>query len=263
MLFQLEVTTHCTFTCFYCAGRDMPQRHMGWPVFQHILAGIPAGPHTVSLQGEGEPTLHPRFWDMVAAVRGRGFSPTTITNGYEIDAARIAVELPDVAVSLDTVDEAEATRIGRLKLPRVLANVERLLAAMGPGRMRIMTVDYGQDLSALRDFLRARGLKQHVVQPLQTKDDYARRYPERRPVAGRYHYRCRFLLAPAMRYYDIAGRELPCCFIKDVSAYTSIAALAAALESGAVPPPCAGCREIMHAGGESPPGGRRPLQHIS
>jgi MoaA/NifB/PqqE/SkfB family radical SAM enzyme len=245
MFFQIEVTTHCTFVCFYCAGRNMPQRHMSRPVFEHILARIPAGPQVVSLQGEGEPTLHPRFWDMVAAVRARGFAPTTITNGYEIDVERMAAELPDVAVSLDTLDEAEATRIGRLKLPRVLANLELLAAAMGPGRIRIMTVDYGQELAALRDFVRQKRLR-HIVQPLQRKDDYARRYPERLSGhGGRYHHQCRFLRAPVMRFYDITGRELPCCFIKDTSAFTSIEALAGDLARGVVPPPCAGCHEIM------------------
>ena len=245
MLFQIEVTTHCTFTCFYCAGRDMPQRHMEWPVFEKMLANIPAGPHAVSLQGEGEPTVHPRFWDMVAGVKARGFIPTTITNGYEIDTVRMAAELPNLAVSIDTLDEAEATRIGRLKLPKVLASLDRLLAAMGPERIRIMTVDYGQDLSALRHFLWQKGVRQHIVQPLQRKDDYARRYPEQVSAASRYHYQCHFLHAPVMRFYDIKGLELPCCFIKDTTGFVSITALAADLAQKIVPQPCAGCREIM------------------
>jgi MoaA/NifB/PqqE/SkfB family radical SAM enzyme len=218
MFFQFEVTTHCTFICFYCAGRDMPQKHMDWDVFERLLAGLPQGRHVVSLQGEGEPTLHPRFWDMAAAVRRCGSEPTTITNGYEIDVARMAAEMPTVAVSLDTLDEAEATRIGRLKLPRVLANLDKLVAVMGPQRLRIMTVDYGQELSDLRQFVQSKRIDQHIVQPLQRKDDYARRYPERAAPQGQYHYQCRFLRAPVMRFYDIAGRELPCCFIKDVSA---------------------------------------------
>jgi hypothetical protein len=211
-----------------------------------ILANIPSGLHDVSLQGEGEPTLHPRFWDMVTGVKARGFVPTTITNGYEIDTARMAAELPSVAVSIDTLDEAEASRIGRLKLPRVLASLDRLLAAMGPGRIRIMTVDYGQDLSALRTYLRQKRLHQHIVQPLQRKDDYARRYPERVSAAGRYHYHCHFLHAPVMRFYDIKGLELPCCFIKDSTGFRSIDALAADLAQRVVPQPCAGCREIMY-----------------
>ena len=57
----------------------MPQRHMGWPVFEMVLGRIPPGPHSVSLQGD-EPTLHPRFWEMVSRVRERGLAPTTITN---------------------------------------------------------------------------------------------------------------------------------------------------------------------------------------
>lgn len=246
MFFQVEVTTHCTFVCFYCAGRNMPQRHMDWAVFERILAGMPQGQHVVSLQGEGEPTLHPRFWDMVAAVRSRGFAPTTISNGYEIDAGRMAAELPHVAVSLDTLDETEATRIGRLKLPRVLANLERLIAVMDPKRIRIMTVDYGQDLAALKCFVKDRGFGQHIVQPLQRKDDYARRYPAQVPVAGgTYHHQCRFLTTSTMRFYDISGNELPCCFIKDISAFKSIDVLAADLARGVVPLPCSGCREIM------------------
>ena len=246
MFFQIEVTTHCTFTCFYCAGREMPQRHMGWPVFEMVLGRIPPGPHSVSLQGEGEPTLHPRFWEMVSRVRERGLAPTTITNGYELDVGRVAAELPTVAVSIDTLDEAEATRIGRLKLPRVLANLDALSAAMGPERIRIMTVDYGQDLDPVRRFVEAGRFGQHIVQPLQGKDDYARRYPDRVTRGGAYHYRCRFLLAPVMRYYDIDGRELPCCYIKDTSSFRSIEALASDLGRGVVPPACAGCREIMH-----------------
>ena len=245
MLFQFEISTHCTFTCFYCAGRKMPQKHMEWGLFEQLLAGLPKGPHIVSLQGEGEPTLHPRFWDMVSAVRRRGYVPTTITNGYEIDTVRMAAEMPNVAVSLDTLDEIEATRIGRLKLPRVLANLERLLVAMGPARIRNMTEDYGQDLSGLRAFLKGKHIDQHIVQPLQGKDDYARRYPERMPVNGQYHHQCRFLKAPVMRFYDIAGREMPCCFIKDPSAFTSIDALTAELARGLVPKSCSGCREIM------------------
>lgn len=245
MLFQIEVTTHCTFTCFYCAGRDMAQRHMSWPVFEHVMRRVPPGPHTVSLQGEGEPTLHPRFWEMVSVVRERGLAPTTITNGYELDTERMAAELPTVAVSIDTLDEAEATRIGRLKLPRVLANVERLLGVIGAARMRIMTVDYGQDLAPVRRFVKEKGIGQHIVQPLQKKDDYARRYPERVSRGGRYHYRCRFLITPVMRFYDIDGCELPCCFIKDTTSFKSIDALASDLARGIVPPPCGGCSEIM------------------
>jgi len=249
MLYQIEVTTHCNFQCFYCAGRDMPQRHMEWTLFERIVAGIPAGDHMVSLQGEGEPTAHPRFWDMVDAVWARGLTPFTITNGSLVDVERFAAKLPRVGISIDTLDAAEAERIGRYKLHRVLANVDALTTRMGPQRIRIMTVDYGQPLDAVRDFVRTHGFL-HTVQPLQPKADYARRYPEQLaalpgPAPQRYTYRCRYLERPLRRYYDIEGREYPCCYIKDARNHEPIEIMRAKMAEEHVPAACVGCREIL------------------
>ena len=84
-----------------------------------------------------------------------------------------------------------------------------------------------------------------MVQPLQGKDDYSRRYPQRvqlhrRPTA----YRCRLLDADSMRYYDLAGREMPCCFIKDASSFESISALRSVLDKRQVPAACSGCAQL-------------------
>ena len=207
MMYQIEVTTHCNFECFYCAGRDMPQRHMAWDLFKTIIDGIPPGRHMVSLQGEGEPTTHPQFWAMAEAVRARGLVPFTITNAGQIDTDRIASTFPRIGVSIDTLDAVEAEHIGRHKLDRVLANVEALNARMSGKRIHIMTVNYGQPLDAVREFARARGYS-HSVQALQAKPDYAHRYPQLLDApAPRYTHRCRYLERPLKRYYDIEGRE--------------------------------------------------------
>jgi hypothetical protein len=84
---------------------------------------------------------------------------------------------------------------------------------------------------------------------LQVKDDYARRYADQRVLkrlapAPVTHFRCGFLDAPRMRFFDIDGREMPCCFIKDARAFTSIDDLRQKLTSSQIPPACAGCREL-------------------
>lgn len=247
---QIELTTICNFACYYCAGRDMPQRHMDWPVFEGIVAALPPRSGiTVSLQGEGEPTLHPRFWDMVDAVRCSGNDTYTITNGTRIDVDRFASGLTAVGVSIDTLDPDEAERIGRYNLPKVLANVEALLQAMGPERVVVHTVRYGQPLEPLLAYLRGLGVRRHIVQPLQVKDDYARRYADQpvvvhRPTPTLLHYRCGFLDAPRMRFFNIDGVEMPCCFIKDASVFQSIDDLRQTLALRQVPPACTGCREL-------------------
>ena len=199
----------------------------------------------VSLQGEGEPTTHPQFWDMAELVRARGLTPFTITNGAQIDVERIAATFPRIGVSIDTLDAAEAERIGRHKLDRVLANLEALNARMGGKRIHIMTVNYGQPLAAVCKFARARGFS-HSVQALQAKPDYAHRYPQLLDApAPRYTHRCRYLERPLKRYYDIEGREYPCCFIKDARLHEPIEAMQAKMAAGEIPAACTGCREVL------------------
>jgi len=151
-----------------------------------------------------------------------------------------------IAVSLDTVNPAEAERIGRKGLARVLANFEYLVKTAGPQRIVVHTVDYGQDRRPLATYLRHCGIRRHVVQPLQVKDDYRQRYPEwgEAPTQPDAPKPCAYLVRPRMRYFNIDGVELPCCFIKDVARYESAEALRRDFAGGRVPRACAGCREV-------------------
>jgi hypothetical protein len=122
---------------------------------------------------------------------------------------------------------------------------------MGPDRVVVHTVHYGQAVAPLQAYLRAWGVRRHIVQPLQVKDDYAKRYADQAQAVLRHfapppvmHFRCGFLDTPRMRFFDIDGREMPCCFIKDASVYASIDDLRQSLAERQVPPACAGCREL-------------------
>ncbi|MHB1198393.1 MAG: radical SAM protein [Polaromonas sp.] len=255
MYSQLEITTRCNFSCWYCAGRDMPQQDMAWSTFTSIVDAIAKPGSTVSLQGEGEPSLHPRFWDMVQYVRLKGHAPYTIINGSRIDAGRIAQQFPRIGISLDTLDPVVAEKIGRHNLPKVLANLDALRAAMGPKRIVVMTVDLGQPLDALKSWVQQRGFASHIVQSLMRKNDYAQRYPQALVQPVTWHTKphspiptepqtCRFLHQDVMRYHTWSGLALPCCFIKDTQGIESIEGLRGMLARGQVPAGCAGCREL-------------------
>ena len=249
MFYQIEITTKCNYRCFYCAGREMKQQHMKQEVFGHILKRLAPGRHVVSLQGEGEPTVHPRFWELVRQVVDSGHVPYTITNGSLIDPELAHRYLPSLGLSLDTLDAAEAERIGRLRLDQALARLDALAALMGGQRLVIHTVDYGQDLGPLKNFVKARGLR-HIVQPLQRKGDYASRYPDRVPETAEVTSAgglCRYLSAPLMRYFNIKGIEFPCCYIKDSAEYRGIDDLRKRMADGSVPLVCKGCAEIPKA----------------
>lgn len=244
--FQIEVTTVCNFRCFYCIGRAWQPRHMKMELFESILEHFPIGKHKVSLQGEGEPLAHPQFWTMAERVIESGFTPYTITNGSLVDPVRMATLFPSVGFSIDTIDPAEADRIGRLHLHRVLRRFEALCRSMGPDRIIVHSVDFGQDFGPLRSFLAREGIKRHVVQPLQSKSDYRKRYPGLQfPLAMQTHQGpCQYLTRPAMRFFNVEGRSLPCPFIKDASGYLSDKNLLSEFAASSVPGICAGCREI-------------------
>jgi hypothetical protein len=251
MFVQIEISTKCNYGCFYCAGRDMPQKQMPWDLFTSILSRLSPDSRVVSLQGEGEPMLHPRFWDMVDAVFSVGKLPYTITNGSAlIDPDRVALKFREVGISIDTLDAQLAENIGRYDLVRVLRNLDGLLAKMSPSRVLIHTVDFGQELGDLRRFTAARGLR-HFVQPLQTKADYAYRYGEVNSH-GPCTYNCSVLATKGNGYFDIEGRELPCCFIKDLTKFESRERLVSQLADKEVPACCDGCPMIFPQAGRGP-----------
>lgn len=241
---QIEITTKCNFECFYCAGRHMPQQNMPWEQYEQILQKLGAAPLSVSLQGEGEPTAHPEFWPMVDRLIALGHWPYTITNASLIDADEAARKFPTIGVSVDTMDEVEAQRIGRYKLPNVLRRVSALVEAMGPSRVVVHTVAYGQDIAPVTSFVHALGAM-HIVQPIQAKPDYAKHYGRELPVSfWRHQKRCRYLEQPLMRYFAVDGREAPCCYIKDMRLFDTAQRLRTTLAEGKVPGTCTGCREI-------------------
>jgi len=228
----------------------MKQQDMDCEVFDKIIDRYNNAGLRVSLQGEGEPVLSRNIWYMVDRVIETGNIPYTITNaGYTFTSRLrriIPASFPRLGVSLDTINPAFAEEIGRHNLPKVLHNIELLAKLMGPDRLDIYTVDLKpEQTQKVADYLADRGLNNHIVQPLQTKADYSHRYADdQQSQAYPYHFHCSYIDHDKMRYYDIDGTEMPCCFIKDTSIYQSINDIREQLSNHIVPTCCMGCRYL-------------------
>jgi hypothetical protein len=193
----------------------------------------------VSLQGEGEPTLHPDFFLMADEVRAIGSRPYTITNGSYRRPEHFIGRFPEVGLSIDTLDEGAANEIGRYNLPRVLAFAEALRLHL---TVVVHSVAHQPHTAKVAAWCEAYGLP-HIIQPLQPKADYASRYPSL--VAGTPSVRrfsCRHLSQPFMRYFALDGTEMPCCYIKDTATYPGLAVMHEHQRSGTWPTSCIGCR---------------------
>lgn len=249
MIYQIEITTHCNFQCFYCVGRTMPQKHMDKIVFSEILQDIPAGT-VVNLQGEGESALHPAFWEFVDQVVSKGCYPFTMTNGTLINKSNLKSVLtyfPQLGISLDSLDDVDTS--GRYHQKAVLSKIDSLVEIAGIMYLTIYITDYGQNISPLIQHLESKKIK-YIVQSLQTKPDYVHSslyeshlQPEQ-PIIFKEGAVCKYILQDIKRFYNVDGLAFPCCFIKDTSKYKSIEALKETFNLGEVPEPCFGCREL-------------------
>jgi len=249
MMVQIEITTRCNFDCFYCAGRLMRQGDMAYEMFRDILTRHSARygiPDTVSLQGEGEPTLHPDFFRMAKFAREIGSAPYTITNGSYKHQEHFVGLFDRVGVSVDTLEESAAAQIGRYNLPRVLA----FAMALAPhAKIFIHSVAHHDHTPAIAEWCQQHGFD-HIVQPLQTKADYSRRYMKPVPRAEpAYPFSCGYLTQPRMRYYDLNGTEMPCCYIKDAADYEGLKAMIQHQKASSWAKCCVGCRYGAAAAG--------------
>lgn len=128
---QIEPTTRCNFTCGFCAGRSMEQRDLDWAAFRAFLIAHPGLRH-VELQGEGEPLLHPRFFDMLAACRARGIRVSLITNGSLLSAERadrlLDAGVGSIHVSIESADPQQFQAIRGGKFQKVRDGLALLIA---------------------------------------------------------------------------------------------------------------------------------------
>jgi radical SAM protein with 4Fe4S-binding SPASM domain len=150
---------------------------MPFETFTALLAQFPQLSE-LHLQGLGEPTMHPRFFEMVAYAAQRGMRVSTNSNLtlWSERRARQCVEsgLAELSVSLDAADPAiyEHIRQGA-HFGKVLRNLRRVMAARAAVNstmdVRIVMVLMKQNLANLAALVRlaaAEGVMQVFVQHL-------------------------------------------------------------------------------------------------
>ena len=181
---QVEVVGQCNLRCRMCAiqfRRDGPPHGpLAFMPFERFTALIAQFPRLreLHLQGLGEPTMHPRFFDMVAHAARQGIRVSTNSNLtlWSERRARLAMDsgLAELSVSLDAADPAiyERIRVGA-HFSKVLRNLRRVMAARAAARaslhVRIVMVLMRQnlaDLAALVRLAAAEGVRDVFVQHL-------------------------------------------------------------------------------------------------
>lgn len=128
---NLEPTTRCNFSCWYCIGRTMQQGDITLENFVKVLDNFPTL-KILALVGEGEPFLHKGFFEMTKLAKQRGIEIYTTSNGSVFSQSVIQKicesGITYISISIDSTDEKtfELSRIDG-KLNKVWQGIENLV----------------------------------------------------------------------------------------------------------------------------------------
>ncbi len=188
---QVEPTTRCNYTCGFCAGRHMPQIDLPLPQFKALIDSTTNLQH-IELQGEGEPLLHPDFFEMIHYAREKcpAVKISFITNGSlftsDIITNILAEKIHSILVSIESTDEIEFQRIRGGKLSRVKRGIAELIAKkrqhnspMKVGFAVTVLKETATQINAIGELyenLRMDG--GIIIQPLQSMECYTKFYDE-------------------------------------------------------------------------------------
>ena len=190
---QIEPTTRCNFTCGFCAGRHMAQQDISLETLRRFIDQVEGLEH-IELQGEGEPLLHPQFFELIECARAKfpGLQVSMISNGSLFTAENIDKlllhRIARIYVSTESADDATFQRIRGGKLERVRRGIANLLAERDARGMDVPVVGLAVTVlkTTVRESLRGiTGLYRDLkldgginIQRLQSMPQYSRLYPE-------------------------------------------------------------------------------------
>lgn len=179
----LEVTDHCNLRCPTCYASSGPERdtHRSLETIERMLDRICANegaPDIVQVSG-GEPTTHPRFFDVLDACRRRPIRHLMVnTNGLRIAkedgfAERLASYTPgfELYLQMDSLRREPLLMLRGADLRDVHARALERLDALGLSTTLVMTVRRGANDDEIGDVLRHalehRCVRGVTLQPVQ------------------------------------------------------------------------------------------------
>jgi MoaA/NifB/PqqE/SkfB family radical SAM enzyme len=143
----VELSGHCNLQCAMCprSAWAFTSGFMADDCYERLLAGLPLaepGRVTLAFGGFGEPTLHPRFLDLIALARRDARRIELITNGTTMDRelarALVSLGVAQVTVSIDGGDDESYAAMRGASRRAVLDALAVLREESRRGRTRLL-----------------------------------------------------------------------------------------------------------------------------
>ncbi len=186
---MIEITQQCNLTCPTCYAASSPNNHdfLSFDDYAALLDKLLIANHgdadVLQISG-GEPTLHPRLFDMIDLAHSKGFKQVYLnTNGIKLSSERYAEQLsklskpPQIYLQFDGIKTSTYIELrGKDNLYQVkskaLANCERF----GLETIPIMTLTRGINDDEIADFLQiaqtSKAVNKVMIQPAMYSGRY-------------------------------------------------------------------------------------------
>lgn len=107
----IEITSVCNFKCSYCFSQASDRKgYMTEELFYSIIdqiADLTSQP--VRLHNDGDPTVHPKFYEFAKAINDRGHSIVLVTNGFKLKPEYLSLQM-SLGINLSTSPEELKSR---------------------------------------------------------------------------------------------------------------------------------------------------------
>lgn len=164
-ILQIELTSHCNATCFFCAHTysERPQQNMDPALFKKIIdeaRGLDI--EWLYLTGLGEPMLHPKWRELYQYCKGLPGAFTTNCSTLKEDDIDFIFNLNfiEFAFSLDTLNPARHLKLRGFSVDRVYPKIDYIFKkarnrSNNPRLIVSTTITYDtlQDMPEMYDWL--------------------------------------------------------------------------------------------------------------
>ncbi len=127
----LEFTSRCNFACTYCSSafKERPKVDMPLELLRHLAPQLPGlTDKVIRMHVDGEPTLHPQFFEMAQTINRHGFRTVLATNGSRLDPAFLPLDM-DVLISISTCPEEFLQRHRTMSFESYIERVQAYIRA--------------------------------------------------------------------------------------------------------------------------------------
>lgn len=209
---QIIVSDYCNHDCSFCAYRvsgnasnelfqdgdnHNPKRFIPYEKVLEILDDCrEMGVQGIQLTGGGEPSVHPKFGEILQAVLDRGLKLAVVTNGTALKDWHIPllVKAEWVRVSIDAASPetyAAMRRVSQSFFYRTIANVNRLVSAKQMTKSKtiigfgfVVTRENWQEITEACDIARTSGVDNFRISAAFLPDNAAYHHPHHQQAAA-------------------------------------------------------------------------------